>query len=92
MARDQFLFLLKIFFRQLQVCYFVAPSLTRTQDCNLLLLPNLASAVPLGSESCGSKDHILLFQFFRLTQPGRPGPRIYTRQEQGGPVVRREVD
>jgi hypothetical protein len=29
-------FLLEIFFRQLQVCYFVSPSLTRGQVCNLL--------------------------------------------------------
>jgi hypothetical protein len=36
-TRDQFFFLLKIFFRQLWVCYFVAPSLTRGRVCNLLL-------------------------------------------------------
>jgi hypothetical protein len=35
-TRDQFFFLLEIFFRQLQVCYFVAPSLTRWRVCNLL--------------------------------------------------------
>jgi hypothetical protein len=40
-------FLLKIFFRQLRVCYFVAPSLTRGRVCNLLLLLGLASAVSL---------------------------------------------
>jgi hypothetical protein len=33
---DQFLFLLEISFRQLRVCYFVAPSLTRGRVCNLL--------------------------------------------------------
>jgi hypothetical protein len=48
-ACDQFFFPLEIFFRQLRVCYFVAPSLTRGQVCNLLLLLVLASAVPLGS-------------------------------------------
>jgi hypothetical protein len=37
-TRDQFLFLLEIFFRQLRVCYFVAPSLKRGRVCNLLLL------------------------------------------------------
>jgi hypothetical protein len=31
-----FLSLLQIFFRQLRVCYFVAPSLTRGRVCNLL--------------------------------------------------------
>jgi hypothetical protein len=33
-TRDQFFFLLEIFFRQLRVCYFVAPSLTRGRTCN----------------------------------------------------------
>jgi hypothetical protein len=33
---DQFFFLLEISFRQLWVCYFVAPSLTRGRVCNLL--------------------------------------------------------
>jgi hypothetical protein len=57
-TRGQFLFLLEIFFRQLRVCYFVAPSLTRGRVCNLLLLLVLASAVPVGSESRGTQDHI----------------------------------
>jgi hypothetical protein len=34
--RDQFYFLLEIFFRQLRFCNFVAPSLTRGRVCNLL--------------------------------------------------------
>jgi hypothetical protein len=51
---DEFLFLLEIFFRQLPVCNFVAPSLTRGLVCNLLLLLVLASAVPLGSEFRGT--------------------------------------
>jgi hypothetical protein len=54
-ARDQFFFLLEIFFRELRVCYFVAPSLTRGPACNLVLLLVLASAVTLGSESHGTK-------------------------------------
>jgi hypothetical protein len=48
-TRDQFLFLLEILFRQLRVCYFVAPPLTRGRVCNLLLLLVLASTVRLGS-------------------------------------------
>jgi hypothetical protein len=40
-TRNQFLFLLEIF--GLQVCYFVAPSLTRGRVCNLLFLLVLAS-------------------------------------------------
>jgi hypothetical protein len=53
-VRDQLLFLLEIFLRQLRVCYFVAPSLTRGRVCNLLLLLVLTTAVPLGCESRGT--------------------------------------
>jgi hypothetical protein len=35
-TRDQFYFRLEIFFRQLRVCNFVAPCLTRGRVCNLL--------------------------------------------------------
>jgi hypothetical protein len=35
-TRDKFFFLLEISFRQLSVCYFVAPSLTIGRVCNLL--------------------------------------------------------
>jgi hypothetical protein len=35
-TRDQFFFLLEIYFRHLRVYYFVAPSLTRGRVCNLL--------------------------------------------------------
>jgi hypothetical protein len=35
-ARDQFFFLLEISFRQLRLCYFIVPSLTRGRVCNLL--------------------------------------------------------
>jgi hypothetical protein len=86
-THDQFFFLLQIVFRQLRVCCFVAPSLTRGQVCNLLLLLVLASPVPLGSGSCGTQDHILLSHFVRLLQPGRSGPRIYIPQEQDGPDI-----
>jgi hypothetical protein len=50
-----FCFLLEFFLRQLRVCYFVEPFLTRRWVCNLLLLFGLASAVPLGSESSGTQ-------------------------------------
>jgi hypothetical protein len=75
------IFLLEIFFRQLRVCYFLAPSLTRGRVCNLLLLLVLANTVRLGSESHGTQDHILLSQFLRLCQPGGAGPRIYIPQD-----------
>jgi hypothetical protein len=34
-TRDQFFFIIEISFRQLRVCHFVAPSLTRGRVCNL---------------------------------------------------------
>jgi hypothetical protein len=85
--RDQFFFLLEIFFRQLRVCYFAASSLTRGRVCNLLLLLVLTSSVPLWYESRENQDHNLLSQFLRLTQPEGPGPRMYILQEQGGVVI-----
>jgi hypothetical protein len=48
--------------RQLRVCWCGALSLTRGRVCRLQLLLALASAVILGSESHGSRDHILLSQ------------------------------
>jgi hypothetical protein len=50
---DHFFFPLEISFRQLRVCYFIAPSLTRGRVCNLLVqvLLGLARAVTLGSVS-----------------------------------------
>jgi hypothetical protein len=85
---DQFFFLLEIFFRQLRVCYFVAPSLTRRGGLYfpIQLLLVLARAVTLGSKSRRTHSHILL-SHLRLHQSGRPGPRIYIPQEQGGPVI-----
>jgi hypothetical protein len=47
---------------QLRVCWCRAPSLTRGRVCRLQLLLALASAVILGSESLGTRDHILLSQ------------------------------
>jgi hypothetical protein len=59
----------------------VVPSLTRGRVCNLLLLLGLAIAIPLGSESRGTQDHILPSQFVRLRNLEGPGPRIYIPQE-----------
>jgi hypothetical protein len=86
-VRDQFFFLPEICLRQLRVCYFAAPSLTKGRVFNLLLLLGVSSAVPLGSESLGTQDQILLSQFFRLPQPGEPSLSLYIRQEQSGPVI-----
>jgi hypothetical protein len=81
-TRDQFFFVLEIFFRQLGRCYFVAPSLTRGRVCNLLvqLLLDLARAATLGSKFRRTHGHILL-SHLRLPQPGGPGSRIYIPQE-----------
>jgi hypothetical protein len=46
-TRDQIFFLIETVFRQLRVCCFVAPTLTRGRVCNLLLL-----LVPLESVFC----------------------------------------
>jgi hypothetical protein len=89
-TRDQFCFLLEISFRQLRVCYFVAPSLTRGRVCTVQLLLGLARAVTLGSKSRRTHYHILL-SHLRLPQLGGPGPRIYIPQEQGGPVIPRAL-
>jgi hypothetical protein len=48
--------------RQLRVCWCGALSLTRRRVCRLQLLLVLASAVILGSDSRGTRDHILLSQ------------------------------
>jgi hypothetical protein len=57
-AYDQILITL----RQLRVCWFGAPSLTRGRVCRLQLLLALASAVIFGSEYCRTRGHILLSQ------------------------------
>jgi hypothetical protein len=82
-TRDQFFFLLEISIRQLRLCCFVAPSLTRGRVCNLLvqLLLGLARAVTLVSKSRRTHGQILLSRL-RLPQPGEPGPRIYIPQSQ----------
>jgi hypothetical protein len=77
-TRDQFFFLLEIFFRQLRVCYFSAPSLTRGRVCNLLLL---ASAVPWDS----SPYFIVPILETPPTWRAR-SPYLYP-QEQGGPDI-----
>jgi hypothetical protein len=47
---------------QFQVCWYGALSLTRRQVCRLQLLLILVSVVILGSESHGTRNHILLSQ------------------------------
>jgi hypothetical protein len=49
---------------QLQVCWCRALSLSRRRVCRSELLLTLASEVILGSESRGTRDHILLSQFW----------------------------
>jgi hypothetical protein len=61
--RDQFFFLLDIFFRQLMVCYFAANSLMRGLVRNLLLLLVLDSAVTLGLPSL-TRGHVCLLSSF----------------------------
>jgi hypothetical protein len=85
-GHNQFFFLLEISFRQLRLCCFVAPSLTRGRVCNLLYncfwaLPELSL---LGRSPAELNGHILL-SHLRLPQPGGPGPCIYIPHKQGGP-------
>jgi hypothetical protein len=47
---------------QLRPCFYAAPSLTRGRACLMYVLLGLASAVFLGSESLGTRHHILLTQ------------------------------
>jgi hypothetical protein len=73
----------------LSPCYFMAPFLMRERICNLLLLLCLTRAVPLGSESRGTQDHILLSHFLRLLNlegqipifisPSDGGVHLYSR-------------
>jgi hypothetical protein len=73
--------------RQLRVCC-CALSLTRRRVCRLQLLLVLASAVILGSESRGTRDHILLshirdFPFFASYGSQRYGGSIGPRLLKG---------
>jgi hypothetical protein len=84
----QFFFLLEISFRQLRVCYFVAPSLTRGRVCNLLY--NYFRALPEQSLLGRSPSELTaIFYCLYETPPNLEGqvPCIYIPQEQGGPVI-----
>jgi hypothetical protein len=74
---DQFFILLEIFFRQLRVCNFVAPSLTRGRVCKLLY--HCFWALPEQS-LLGQSPTELTDIFYCLirdsTKLGGPGPRI----------------
>jgi hypothetical protein len=61
--RDQFFFLLDIFFKQFRVCNFVPPSPTRGRVCNLFFLLVLASAVTFGLPSLTRGQVCLLAAF-----------------------------
>jgi hypothetical protein len=73
--------------RQMRICLYGTTSLMRGRACRLQLLLALVSAVILGSESRGSRDHNLLSQIRDSLYPGGPGPRIYIPQEQGSLFV-----
>jgi hypothetical protein len=86
-TRDQIFFPLEIFYRQLLVCYFVAPSLRRGRVCNLLY--SCFWALPEKSLLGRSPAELttIFYCLMRLPQPGGPGPRIHIPQEQGDPVI-----
>jgi hypothetical protein len=68
--------------RQLRGCWCGTPFLTRGRVYHLQLLLALASTGILGSEYCGSHNHIILTQ---IETP--PTWRARSPQEQGGPVT-----
>jgi hypothetical protein len=53
----------------------------RSQVCSFQLFLDIASAVLLGFKSHRTHEHILLSQFFRLSQPGGPDSCIHLTQE-----------
>jgi hypothetical protein len=63
----------------------------RGQVCNLQLLLGLVSAVPLGSDSCGTLDHSLFSQFLGLPKPGGPSPHIYIPRDRETMAVAMEM-
>jgi hypothetical protein len=63
----------------------------RERVCRLQLLLVLASAVNLGSESRGTRDHILLSQIRHSPNLEGQVPVFYIPQEQGGPVIPQEL-
>jgi hypothetical protein len=66
---------------QLRSCFCGTPSLTRGWFCLLYMLLALASAVFLGSESLGTRDHILLFHIWDF-----PFRRLHDSQGHGGGI------
>jgi hypothetical protein len=73
---------------QLRSCFCWAPSLTRGRVCLSIMLLALANAVLLGSESLGTRDHILLSQiwdvpFRRLLRLAGPRWRYWTPPPHG---------
>jgi hypothetical protein len=57
----------------------VAPSLMRDRVCTFHLLLGLASAVFLGSESCGTHDNLILSDFETLATCGPDWPSYTSR-------------
>jgi hypothetical protein len=55
--------------------------------CRLQLLLAVSSAVILGSESRGTRDHILMSPTRDSPKPGGPGPCIYIPRQQDDPVI-----
>jgi hypothetical protein len=70
--RDQFFPFSLIIFRQLQMCWFGAPSLKRSQVCSFQFLLGIASAAFLRSESHGTHEHIY-FPQEQVSPVIRPG-------------------
>jgi hypothetical protein len=86
-TRDQFFFLLQIFFRQLRLCYFIAPSLTRGQVYNLLY-----NSGPCQSSHSWVEVPQNSQPYFTVSSETPPTwmarfQYLYIPQEQDGPVI-----
>jgi hypothetical protein len=84
----RFFFLLEISFRQLRVCYFVTPSLTRGRVCNLLY--NCFWAFPEQSLLGPSPAELTtIFYCLIWDSPNLEGqvPVFISPKERGGPVI-----
>jgi hypothetical protein len=90
-TRDQFFFLLEIFFRQLRIYYYIAPSLETGRVCNLLYcfwaLPEQSL---LGRSPA---EPTAIFYCLIWDSPNLEGqvPVFISPQEQGGPVIPRAL-
>jgi hypothetical protein len=67
--------------REIQICWYGAPYLTRGRVCTLQLLLSLAKAIILGSGSRRTHDHILLPQIYIFIFPRNMNAQFYPQAQ-----------